>query len=162
MCRVPSECTTIIASMNELIDPLDASLKDAQSAFNGSDQERSALDKAYAAQDKLQKLLTSLEEQMVPEGYVTPVPDDYDDLPQLKGGRATVEFVLRKPGNAPFDVEGVNYPEAKMTMIIGKYSYDFCYEVILLLILDMNIIILISFMEYIQMDLLHLLLVVTL
>jgi hypothetical protein len=39
----------------------------------------------------------------------------------LKGGRATVEFVLRKPDNAPFDVEGVNYPEAKMVMVIGEF-----------------------------------------
>jgi len=88
--------------------------------MNGSDQERAALDKAYKSQDALQKLLTSLEEQMVPEGYATPVPVEYSDLPQLKGGRATVEFVLRKPGDAPFDVEGVNFPEAKLVMVIGK------------------------------------------
>lgn len=120
MCREPTTCTSIMTSMNELIDPLESSLKDAQTFLNGSDQERAALDKAYAGQDKMQKLLTDLEEQMVPAGYETPVPDDYSDLPQLRGGRATVEFVLRKPENAPFDIEGVNYPEAKMTMIIGK------------------------------------------
>lgn len=112
--------------MNDLLDPLDASLKDAQTFLNGSDQERNALDNAYKGQDKMQKLLTNLEEQMVPEGYVTPVPEEYSDLPQLRGGRATVEFVLKKPGNAPFDVEGVNYPEAKMKMIIGKYIVFTC------------------------------------
>lgn len=122
MCREPAECKTTIAAMNELFDPLDASLKDAQAAFNGSDQERAALDKAYKGQDKLQKLLTALEEQMVPAGYETPVPSDYDDLPQLRGGRATVEFVLQKPENAPFDIEGVNYPEARMTMIIDGFA----------------------------------------
>lgn len=122
MCREPTECTSIMASMNDLFDPLEASLKDAQTFFNGSDQERAALDKAYAGQDKLQKLLTQLEEQMVPAGYETPVPDDYSDLPQLRGGRATVEFVLKKPGNAPFDIEGVNFPEAKMKMIIDGYT----------------------------------------
>ena len=121
MCRSTTECTSILKQMDTLLDPLDTSLKDASTYLNGSDQERYALDKAYSGQDQLQKLLSTLEEQMVPEGYVTPVPDDYNDLPQLKGGRATVEFVLKKPGNAPFDVEGVNYPQAKMTMIIGKY-----------------------------------------
>ncbi len=120
MCREPAACTSIMASMNDLIEPLESSLKDAQTYFNGSDQERTSLDKAYAGQDTMQKLLTDLEEQMVPAGYVTPVPEEYSDLPQLRGGRATVEFVLNKPENAPFDVEGVNYPEAKMVMIIGK------------------------------------------
>lgn len=122
MCRDKGECQTILVSMGELLDPLDSALKDAQNFLAGSDQERAALDKAYDGQDKLQKLLTKLEEQMVPGGYETPVPDEYSDLPQLRGGRATVEFVLNKPGNAPFDVEGVNYPEARMVMVIGEYG----------------------------------------
>lgn len=120
MCRDKAECGTILQKMNDLLDPLSANLVDASNVLNGSDQERVALDKAYDLHNELQKLLTQLEEQMVPAGYVTPVPSDYDDLPQLKGGRATVEFILKKPDNAPFDVEGVNYPEAKMIMVIGK------------------------------------------
>jgi hypothetical protein len=120
MCRDKAECGTILQKMNDLLDPLTTNLVDASNVLNGSDQERVALDKAYDLHNELQKLLTQLEEQMVPAGYVTPVPSDYDDLPQLKGGRATVEFILKKPNNAPFDVEGVNYPEAKMTMVIGK------------------------------------------
>lgn len=120
MCREKAECAVILQQMNDLLDPLTANLVDASNVLNGSDQERAALDKAYDLHNDLQKLLTTLEEQMVPKGYVTPVPSEYDDLPQLRGGRATVEFVLRKPGNAPFDVEGVNYPEAKLTMVIGK------------------------------------------
>lgn len=122
MCRDPSECTSILSSMNTLIEPIDSSVKDAQTFQNGSDQERTALDKAYKNQDDFQKLLTKLEEQMVPAGYETPVPDDYNDLPQLRGGRATVEFLLKRPGNAPFDVEGVNFPEAKMTMVIDGFT----------------------------------------
>lgn len=122
MCRDKGECQTILVSMGELLEPLDAALKDAQTSFNGSDQERAALDKAYNNQDKLQKLLTKLEEQMVPAGYETPVPDDYSDLPQLRGGRATVEFILNKPGNAPFDVEGVNFPQARMIMVIDGFA----------------------------------------
>lgn len=121
MCRDASECSSVISQMNDLLDPLDQNLKDAQTYLNGSDQERAALDKAYSKHDQLQKLLSQLEEQMVPKGYVTPVPSDYDDLPQLKG-RTTVEFVLEKPEGAPFDVEGVNYDKAKLTMVIDGFT----------------------------------------
>ena len=34
-------------------------------------------------------------------GYETPVPSDYDDLPQLKG-RATVEMVVKKADGENF------------------------------------------------------------
>jgi vacuolar-type H+-ATPase subunit I/STV1 len=121
MCRSPKTCDGILSEMTSVLDPLSQNVAESQTFLNGSDQERAALDKAYDLQDRLQKLLTQLEEQMVPEGYATPVPEEYSDLPQLKGGRATVEFVLRKPDNAPFDVEGVNYPEAKMVMVIGEF-----------------------------------------
>lgn len=106
--------------MNALIDPLMTNIADSQQYGSGSDQERAALDSAYIQQNELQGLLTSLEEQMVPEGYATPVPVEYSDLPQLRGGRATVEFVLNKPEGAPFDIEGVNFKTAKMTMVIGE------------------------------------------
>lgn len=120
MCREPSKCSDILSTMESKLDPLAKEVAASQDFLNGSDQERAALDKAYGYQDQLQKLLTKLEEQMVPQGYVTPVPDDYDDLVQLKGGRATVEFVLKKAGGGVFDVEGVNYDEAKMVMVIGE------------------------------------------
>ena len=55
------------------------------------------------------------------EGYETPVPSDYDDLPQLKG-RATVEMIVKKPDGEKFDIEGSLYSEAKMKMIIDGYS----------------------------------------
>jgi hypothetical protein len=58
---------------------------------------------------------------MVPAGYVTQVPSDYSDLPQLQG-RAVVEMVVRKPDGEVFDVEGVNFKEAKMKMVIDGYS----------------------------------------
>jgi len=122
MCRDQGECTTILSKMGDILDPLSSNVADSQNFLNGSDQERASLDKAYALQDKLQKLLTQLEEQMVPAGYVTSVPSDYDDLPQLKGGRATVEFILKKPNNGVFDVEGINYDTAKMTMIIDGFN----------------------------------------
>ena len=122
MCRDPSVCTATMTEMNALLDPLSANVADAANVLNGSDQERISLDKAYNLQDQLQKLLTDLEEQMVPAGYATPVPDDYSDLPQLKGGRAIVEFVLNKPGGV-FDIEGVNFDQAKMKMVIGEYIW---------------------------------------
>jgi hypothetical protein len=123
MCRSPKTCEGILSEMTSVLDPLSQNVAESQTYLNGSDQERAALDKAYNLQDQLQKLLTQLEEQMVPEGYATPVPEEYNDLPQLKGGRATVEFLLKKPDNAPFDVEGVNYPEAKMIMVIGELMF---------------------------------------
>ena len=120
-CREESKCTSIIAAMTEDLGPLEAALSDSQDANRGSNQEREALDKAYVAQDQLQAKLTDLEEQMVPAGYATEVPSDYADLPQLKG-RATVEMVLKKANGGPFDVEGTNFPEAKMKMIIDGYT----------------------------------------
>ena len=121
-CRQATVCQETIQNMANNLDPLAAALKDSQDAFQGSEQERQALDKAYAAQKKVVDDLTLLEEQMIPEGYVTPVPADYADLPQLRG-RATVEMVLKKPDpSATFDVEGNTYKEAKMTMVIDGYT----------------------------------------
>jgi hypothetical protein len=55
------------------------------------------------------------------QGYVTPVPSDYDDLPQLQG-RATVEMVLKKADGEKFNIEGDLFKEAKMKMIIDGYN----------------------------------------
>jgi len=121
MCVDSSSCASTLTSMDEMLSPLDKSLKDASDYLNGSDQERNALDKAYKIQDELQKKLTVIMENMVPADYVVPIPSDYSDLPQLKG-RATVEMVLNKPDKAPFDVEGVNYPEARMKMVIDGFA----------------------------------------
>ena len=120
-CRDPSECTSILASMMETTEPLSKNIQSSLDYLNGSDQERVALDQAYEDQVKLSRQLTALEEQMVPAGYETPVPDEYSDLPQLKG-RATVEFNFKKPDGAPFDIEGTNYNDAKMTMIIDGFT----------------------------------------
>lgn len=120
-CRDPAACRTIIESMSENLATLEPSLKDSASYLRGSDQERIALDKAYKTQIVVSKQLSQLEEQMIPAGYSTPVPAIYDDLPQLKG-RATVEMVLRKPDGAPFDIEGVNFKQAEIKMVIDGYS----------------------------------------
>mmetsp|Transcript_12868 Transcript_12868/g.27323 ORF Transcript_12868/g.27323 Transcript_12868/m.27323 type:complete len:470 (+) Transcript_12868:181-1590(+) len=120
-CRDAKVCSDILASMKEKLEPLEGSLKASADYLNGSDQERDALDKSYATQDKIQKELTVLEEQMIPAGYEVPVPDDYNDLPQLKG-RATVEMVVKKADGEQFDIEGKLYKEANMKMIIDGYS----------------------------------------
>lgn len=127
-CRSPKVCSELLSEIDATLEPLQAAVKQSQDAFTGSEQERTALDKAYDEQQKATKLLTQLEEQMVPEGYVTPVPDEYSDLPQLQK-RATVEMIVKKGGaGEQFDVNGVNYPQAKMVMIIDGYTGTFWLE----------------------------------
>eukprot|EP00584_Thalassiosira_punctigera_P015744 CAMPEP_0172554080 /NCGR_PEP_ID=MMETSP1067-20121228/53109_1 /TAXON_ID=265564 ORGANISM="Thalassiosira punctigera, Strain Tpunct2005C2" /NCGR_SAMPLE_ID=MMETSP1067 /ASSEMBLY_ACC=CAM_ASM_000444 /LENGTH=466 /DNA_ID=CAMNT_0013342389 /DNA_START=166 /DNA_END=1566 /DNA_ORIENTATION=+ len=120
-CRDAKICSDILASMKDKLEPLEGSLKASADYMNGSDQERDALDKSYKTQDLIQKELTTLQEQMIPPGYETPVPSDYADLPQLKG-RATVEMTLRKPDGEKFDIEGALFKEANMKMIIDGYA----------------------------------------
>ena len=120
-CRDQSECKSILASIDEQLSPLDQALKASTDSLNGSDQEREALDTAYKIQDSITKKVTALEEQMVPAGYVTPVPDDYSDLPQLKG-RATVEFTLKKADGSPFVIDATKYPTATLSMIIDGFT----------------------------------------
>jgi len=120
-CRDASKCNEYIQDILKSTDPLTAALKDSQDAFQGSEQERVALDQAYAAQKKAVDTLSALEEQMVPAGYKVPVPDDYSDLPQLQG-RATVEMLVLKPDKTTFDVNGQTYKEARMKMVIDGYA----------------------------------------
>lgn len=121
-CRDAKLCSDIVAEMVQELDPLSAALKDSMDSFQGSEQERAAQDKAYEAQRNLLKQLNLLEEQMIPAGYKCPVPDTYADLPQLQG-RATVKMVLKKAkAGDTFDVNGMSYPEAQLTMIIDGYT----------------------------------------
>lgn len=120
-CRDAKVCSDILASMKDKIEPLEASLKASTDYLNGSDQERDSLDKSYATQDQIQKELTKLEENMIPAGYVTPVPDDYADLPQLQG-RATVEMTVKKADGEKFNIEGELFKDADMKMIIDGYT----------------------------------------
>ena len=121
-CRDPKICQDLVAGMIQDLDPLSAALKDSMDSFQGSEQERAAQDKAYDAQEKVVRQLTLLEEQMIPAGYKTPVPEDYAGLPQLQG-RATVKMLLKKAtAGDTFDVSGQTYPEARMTMVIDGYA----------------------------------------
>lgn len=115
-------CADVLKQMDEGMGPLSDSLKASMDAFTGSEQERTALDKAYASQESLSKLLTTLQESMIPTDYITPVPDEYSDLPQLQK-RATIEMVLKKSdAGEPFRINGDNFPEAKLTMVIDGYT----------------------------------------
>ena len=121
-CQSANTCTEYMKEMNSGLDPLVAAIKESQDAFTGSDQERDALDKAYKSQEEVVDLLTKLEEQMIPPGYETLVPPEYSDLPQLKR-RAKVEMVVKKgESGAQFDINGVNFPQAKMVMVIDGYA----------------------------------------
>lgn len=121
-CRDANVCKQTMKEISDLMDPLEKAIKASQDAFTGSLEERDALDKAYTAQVKASKLLTKLEEQMVAKGYKTPVPAEYSDLPQLTQ-RATVEMIVKKgESGAKFDINGVNFDEAKMVMVIDGYT----------------------------------------
>jgi hypothetical protein len=123
-CRSSTICQETIQQLQAELDPLAISVKASQDSATGSLQEKEALDNAYNSQVSLAKLLTKLEEQMVPDGYVTPVPQEYSDLPQLQK-RATVEMLITKGAgseSSQFDVNGVNYPQAKLVMVIDGYT----------------------------------------
>lgn len=120
-CRDPKICQDILSTMVADIDPLSEAIKASMDSPQGSEQERAAIDKAYASQKKVVDNLSALEEQMIPAGYKTPIPAEYGDLPHLEG-RATVEMVIKKAGGENFDVNGETFPEAKMTMVIDGYT----------------------------------------
>jgi len=121
-CREPAICSTILRTMDERLTPLDQSLQTSSNALNGSGQEQDALDNASKIQESILKDLTVLEQQLIPKGYATPVPSDYDDLPQLKGGRVTVEFTMKKPDGLPYVIDANKFPTAKMTMVIDGFT----------------------------------------
>jgi peptidylprolyl isomerase len=123
-CRDASVCEQYIQSISTELDVpnLSSALKDFQDSSQGSDQERIALDKAYESQTKAVRLLSQLEEQMIPAGYTTPVPAEYNDMVQLQG-RATVVMTLKKAtASEAFVLNGKNYPEVKLTMVIDGYA----------------------------------------
>lgn len=125
VCRDANICTELMKEIDDAMDPFTVAVKASQDAFTGSLEERDALDKAYNVQEKAAKLLTKLEEQMVPAGYKTPIPDIYSDLPQLQQ-RATVEMIIKKAdANEKFDINGVNFPEARLKMVIDGYTCTF-------------------------------------
>jgi len=78
---------------------------------------------AGAAQTELGKALgqvTALEE-LIAAGTTQPAPPkEFGELPYLTG-RATVEFLIKRPGGT-FDVDGKLYPELKLRSVVDGYT----------------------------------------
>eukprot|EP00190_Bangiopsis_sp_CCMP1999_P006986 CAMPEP_0198723458 /NCGR_PEP_ID=MMETSP1475-20131203/957_1 /TAXON_ID= ORGANISM="Unidentified sp., Strain CCMP1999" /NCGR_SAMPLE_ID=MMETSP1475 /ASSEMBLY_ACC=CAM_ASM_001111 /LENGTH=433 /DNA_ID=CAMNT_0044484583 /DNA_START=183 /DNA_END=1484 /DNA_ORIENTATION=+ len=60
-------------------------------------------------------------EQMMVGEFPYQVPEEYKDLPQLKG-RATVEMRLQKGEGEQFDIDGTLYDIGQMTMVVDGYT----------------------------------------
>ena len=52
-CRDDSPCADLLTKMEEELNPLEQAIQESQDAYMGSEQERTALDKAYVAQLQL-------------------------------------------------------------------------------------------------------------
>lgn len=78
------------------------------------------VDKLIKSCKEVLKQIGNVEQLMVTDFPFT-VPDEYSSLPQLKG-RATVQVVVRKAGDEPFDINGNLVPEGKMTLVLDGYS----------------------------------------
>ncbi|PIG92086.1 peptidylprolyl isomerase [Gloeocapsopsis sp. IPPAS B-1203] len=85
-----------------LIDELQAGINDLRQATESKDKEQIWIGRA-----KVLNLVSTLEELMV-QGFPYDVPDEYSNLPQLKG-RATVEMETNK-GNLTIVVDGYSAP----------------------------------------------------
>mmetsp|Transcript_20568 Transcript_20568/g.83443 ORF Transcript_20568/g.83443 Transcript_20568/m.83443 type:complete len:222 (-) Transcript_20568:207-872(-) len=56
-------------------------------------------------------------EQMMIEKFPYEIPEEYKDLPKLRG-RAVVEMTFKKPDGGKYDIEGELFKTAKMTMVV--------------------------------------------
>lgn len=109
------------AKMLEDLDPLLKAINLESNAGSGSLQQRDALDGAYNMQDKLSKDLSAFEELLVPEGFKRDIPEEYSNLPALQG-RAEVEMVFTRPSGEKFNVDGKNYDQVKISMVVDGYN----------------------------------------
>lgn len=103
------------------LDPLSASMAVEASTGSGSKQQADALADSIAKQNILAKDLTVLEEMLVPEGFKRAIPSEYKGLPALQG-RAEVEMVFTRPSGEKFNVDGLNYDNVKVKMVIDGYN----------------------------------------
>uniref|UniRef100_A0A7S2D335 peptidylprolyl isomerase n=1 Tax=Haptolina brevifila TaxID=156173 RepID=A0A7S2D335_9EUKA len=70
--------------------------------------------------ERVLKDISALEE-LIASGYTQPIPPkEFGSLPWLKG-RATVDFVLKRP-DGKFDVDGKLYDKLEMTTIVDGYT----------------------------------------
>lgn len=112
LASVPSEkrdeASAILTSVAERLPTIEAAVT-----------EKSAEKLTKACKDVLVDV-GNVEEMMV-TSFPFQVPEEFANLPQLKG-RATVEMLVKKAEDEPFDIEGTLYKEGKMILVIDGYS----------------------------------------
>ncbi len=103
---------------SEILDSLKAGLEPVRAAAEAQDKEA-----VWIERKALLDQVGELEELMV-DGYPFEVPEEYDNLPQLKG-RATVEFETTK-GNVTVVADGYSAPVTAGNFIdlVEKKFYD--------------------------------------
>jgi len=105
----------------EDITPLSTAISANAAAGAGSIQDRQGLDDAFSAQKTLSAELSTFEELLVPDDFKRSIPAEYKDLPVLQG-RAEVVMTLKKPDGSEFNVDGKNYEQVELKMIIDGYN----------------------------------------
>lgn len=100
-------------------DSLIASITDSlPSLFDAADEKKP--DKLVEKDREILRDVGKLEDLMV-TGFPYEVPAEFSSLPQLKG-RATIEVVVRKADDEPFDIDGTIYAEGAMTLVVDGYA----------------------------------------
>ncbi|KAI0564962.1 Peptidylprolyl isomerase [Gracilaria domingensis] len=102
------EATQILAKVSDQIPAIESAVTEKNA------------DKLIKNAKEVLRNIGKVEELMV-TGFPFKVPEEYLTLPRLLG-RATVELVVRKAEDEPFDIEGTIYKEGKMTLVLDGYS----------------------------------------
>lgn len=100
-------------------DSLIDSISDALPALFGAADEKKT-EKLVDIDRAILRDVGKLEGLMV-TAFPFEVPAEYSNLPQLKG-RATIDVVVRKADDEPFDIDGTIYKEGQMTLVIDGYN----------------------------------------
>lgn len=103
----------------EEADSLIDSITDALPVLLGAADEKK-IEKLVEIDRAILRDVGKLEGLMV-TAFPFEVPAEYSNLPQLKG-RATIEVVVRKAGDEPFDIDGTLYKEGEMTLVVDGYA----------------------------------------
>ena len=94
-------------------------IKDGLSDIGNAVADKSA-DKVVERQKDVLRKVGQLEEMMV-NRFPYEVPEEYSNLPWLRG-RATIEMTVEKAGGAQFDIDGTLYDKGYLTMVVDGYS----------------------------------------
>jgi len=104
-----------------VLDRVEGGLRGAKEANRGSVQEDKAREEVLGGQGEAMAKFQEYEEGKVPRDYKVDVPSEYGGLARLDG-RATVVMTLEKKDGMPFDIDGTNYPKARMKMVVDGYT----------------------------------------